>query len=82
MPRMVNLFHRYEDNPSYRSGRTAEALICLVSDMLLVTGYTRVDPTILSLIYQARNGESIVPIILAETLNGLDAYCQGSSTFL
>ena len=50
--------------------------------MLLVMGSTRVDPSILSLIYQARNGESLVPIILAETFNGLDAYCQGSSTFL
>ena len=49
--------------------------------MLLVTGSTRVHPTIPSLIYQARNGESIVPIVLVETLNGLDAYCQGSSTF-
>ena len=40
LPRMVNFFHRYEDNPSYSTGRTAAALICLVSDMLLVTGST------------------------------------------
>ena len=73
--RMVNFFHRYEDNHSYYSGGTAAALIYLVSDMLLLTGSTWVDPTFLSLIYHAMNGESIVPIVLAETLNGLDAFC-------
>ncbi|KAM7469003.1 hypothetical protein LguiA_007186 [Lonicera macranthoides] len=79
--KMVRFFHRYEDRASYGVGRTAAALICLVSDMLLVTGSSRVDPTILSLIYHARNGESIVPIVLAETLNGLDDIQRGASPF-
>ena len=57
LPRMVNFFHRYEENRSYWSGHIVAALICLVSDMLLVTGSTRVDPTILSIIYKARNGD-------------------------
>lgn len=79
---MMDFFHRYKDMPAFSTEHTTTTLICLVSDMLLVTGSTQVDPTILSLKYYAKNGESIVLIILSETLNGLDAYRQGSSIFL
>lgn len=79
---MVNFFHHYEDMSSYCTEHTVVAMIYLISDMLLVTGSTRVNLYILSLIYQAINGESIVPIFLVETLNVLDAYHQRSSTFL
>lgn len=63
---MVNFFHCYEDNSSLSASRTATALIGLVSDMLLVMGSTLVDSTILSLIYQARNREYLVHVILVE----------------
>ena len=78
---MVNFFHRYEDNPSHSNEHIIESMICLIFDMLLVIRSTLLDPTILSLIYNARNGDSIVLIVLAEAMNNLDAYHEGSSTF-
>lgn len=80
--RIVNFLYHYEDRPSYCAMHTVTTMICRVSDMLLVTRFTRVDPTIMILIYHTRNRESIVSIVLSKTMNGLDAYHHRSSTFL
>ena len=50
--------------------------------MLLVTGdAVLVDPLIIRVVSEARRGHLVTPILLAETLNGLEALAQGQIQF-
>lgn len=61
------------DDPTYGHARTIGAIVCCFATLLFITGGLIVDTSIILLIHQAMSGHSIVPFILVETLNGLDA---------
>jgi len=80
--RLVNFFTWLGDDPTYFHGRTAACIICAFSQMVLVTGdAVSVDPLIIRVVLEARRGRLVTPILLAETLNGLDAMAQGQIEF-
>ena len=80
--RLVDFFTRQEDDHTYFHGRTAACLICAFSQMLLVTGdAVLVDPLIIRVVSETRRGHLVTPILLAETLNGLDALAQSQVSF-
>ena len=77
LDRMVDFFIHHGDDPAFYRGRTATCLVCAFPQMLLVTGdAVLVDPLIIRVVAEARRGHLVTPILLAETLNRLDALTQ------
>ena len=75
--RLVSFFTWQRNDPVFFHGRTAACIIYAFSQMLLVTGdVVLVDPLIIRVVSEARRGHLVTPILLAETLNGLDALTQ------
>ena len=80
---MVEFFTHHGDDPAFYRGRTAACLLYAFSQMLLVTGdAVLVDPLIIRVVVKAQRGHLVTPILLAETLNGLDSFAQGQIEFV
>lgn len=77
--RLVQFLRETRDDPTYGHARTIGAIVCCFATLLFITGGLIVDTSIILLIHQAMSGHSIVPFILVETLNGLDAVIETRS---
>ena len=83
---LLHLEHivRYFLQPSsYRHvspGRISACVLCALSQMLLVTGDAiLVDPLVLQVVIEGTSLRLVTPIILDETLNGLNALSRGET---
>ena len=61
--------------------RTVGAMVCCFATLLFVSGDLVVDTAIILAVRQTLWGRLIVTLVLAETLNGLDAAAAGGEFF-
>lgn len=67
--RLVHFLQRFEANSDTQ---IRGAIVCCFATLFFVTGNLVVDVSVLYVVHQALGGHSIAPVVLAETLNGLD----------
>ena len=83
MTSIIRIFsQRREEDQVYTTFRRNAVILCLTSFMLLVTGAEMVDSIIVQIVEGITMGRNPTPVILAETMNGLDDCKNDRETYL